>query len=273
MWTSGISCALLLVAIATAGNAMDAMTPMLDPEQQNVLHLQAGESAGADLIDTHYYVALRLVEDGEDPDADLRLVTGDGEKEVEGSAPTSLHVDRQLSADGPIYRPVKVFIVSETGSYTLHNEGNSDLWLVDDFANEMQVFTDPTVLLMFGSCCLGLIIGIVAIVFAVLTLRNRGGDKGQKVSGIVIDGRVMTTDELYRAHREGGVQSSENTAGNAGTTDPASQVPDPFIDSPSQSNAQEPSNSPVARQSPQEVHSSGEGAAERDENWRSWDEG
>ena len=79
MWTSGVSCALLLVAIATTGSAMDAMNPMLDPEQEHVFHLQGGEMESGELVDTHYYVALRIVVEGEDsPAANLRLVTDDG---------------------------------------------------------------------------------------------------------------------------------------------------------------------------------------------------
>lgn len=265
MWTSGVSCALLLVAIATAGNAMDAMRPMLDPEQENVMRLDPGESGGAELIDSHYYVALRIVTDGEDPDADLRLVSGNGENEIEGDAPGSLHVDRQLDAEGPIYRPVRVFIVPESGDYTLHNEGDSDLWLVDDLANEMQVFTDPTVLVMFGSCCLGLIVGLVAIVFAILTLRNRSPEQ-KKISGIVIDGRVMTTDEVYRAHQEGESQSAEQSVQvihSAGES-----VPDPFIDSTKSTPSAIPDTQPV--KSPESANDT---SAADGEKWRSWDEG
>lgn len=235
---------------------MSAMTPMLDPEQENVMRLDAGESEGAKLIDTHYYVALRVVTDGEDPTSDLRLVSGDGENEIEGSAPTGLHVDRQLSADGPIYRPVRIFIVPETGDYTLHNEGNSQLWLVDDYANEIQVFTNPVVLAMFGSCCLGLIVGIVAIVFGILTWRNRTQPDSKKVSGIVIDGRVMTTDELYRAQRGDTIDSS-NAA-------PQPSVPDPFL-----------SEQSVSETRPAAPPSSGAESAdsEASEDWRGWDEG
>ena len=266
MWTSGISCVLLLVAIATAGNAFDAMRPMLDPEQENVMRLDPGESQGAELIRSHYYVALRVVTDGQDPAADLRMVSGNGEDVIEGTAPNSrLHVDRQPDADGPIYRPVRVFIVPESGSYTLHNEGDSELWLVDDYANQLQVFTNPTVLVMFGSCCLGLIVGLVAIVFAILTLRNRSPEQ-KKVSGIVINGRVMTTDELYQAQREGD-SSSEGESGQV-IQRPTDSVPDPFIDSTESTQSGSPDS-----QSAKSQESTNDTTTEGEDKWRSWDEG
>lgn len=238
---------------------MDAMTPMLDPEQEHVFHLQGGEMESGELIDTHYYVALRIVVEGEDPPAaNLRLVTDDGEKEIEGEAPNALHVDRQLSADGPTYRPVRVFIIPNTGDYTLHNEGNSELWLVDDFANEMQVFSEPSVLVMFGSCCLGLIVGLVAIVFAILTLKNRDSGDGKQVSGIVIEGRVMTTDELFRAQQ----------GGDAGSNEPqrhgVDKVPDPFTGSQDSQPEQESARISDASQ---------EASEQGSDKWRSWDEG
>lgn len=239
---------------------MDAMTPMLDPEQEHILHLQGGEMESGKLIDTHYYVALRIVVEGEDsPAADLRLVTDDdGEKEIEGEAPSALHVDRQLSADGPTYRPVRVFTVPDTGDYTLHNEGNSELWLVDDFANEMQVFSEPSVLVMFGSCCLGLIIGLVAIVFTILTLKNRDSKDGKQVSGIVIEGRVMTTDELYRA-QQAGIEGSSESQGHE--TD---RIPDPFTGS---------QDSQPERELNRTSGTSPEASDKDSDKWRSWDEG
>jgi hypothetical protein len=200
---------------------MDEMIPLLDPEQENVARLESGESIVVELDKNRYYVALRTLEDGKEPESEARLIDTNGE-EIEGKAPTSLHVDRVLEEDGPKYRPVWTYYLDDSANYTLHNDGNSALWLVDDAAAEKEIFTNPVVLLMFSTCCFGLIIGLLAIIFAIISTRQNPRKEEKVVSGLVIDGRVMTTDELYR------MQKGEEVSDSSFTQE---KVADPFVSS------------------------------------------
>ena len=57
--------------------------------------------------------------------------------------------------------------------------------------------------------------GIIALIFAILMFQNKSNQDGKQVSGSIIDGRVMTTDELYHTYRE---QNND-----------ISDVPEPFV--------------------------------------------
>ena len=250
-WTAAISFVLLLVSLASFGPAMDKMLPLLDPEQENVAKLEEGSSISVGLTDTRYYVILRVVEDGIDPSPEVRLVDSDGE-EIQGSAPTSLHVDRELDAEGPKYRPVWVYYPQNTANYTIHNDGDNTLWLVDDAAAESEMLRNPIVLLMASTCCFGFIIGLLAIIFAIISTRQKPRKKEKIVSGLVIDERVMTTDELYR------MQKGEEVSDSSFTQE---KVADPFVSSDA---------APAAKQKiiQQDLDS------EIDETeWKEWDEG
>ena len=262
MWASGVSIALFVAFILVMPEAMDEMGSVLDPEKQNVARLESGESAAIDLLDSHYYVALRVVEDGADPSADLRLVDEDGETEIEGDAPHFLHTDRLIEENGPTYRPVRAFIVQDSASYTLHNEGDSTLWLVDDYTSQIEIISNPTILAMFGSCCFSLIAGLISIIFATLAFRSRSKAPKQEVRGIVIEGRVMTTDELYRTQQKTESGSDEN--GIAQAQRPSSNVPDPFVGQSDEVVSQTPTKSDSS------TNKDGEQGGE---SWRGWDEG
>ncbi len=262
MWASGVSIALFVAFILVMPEAMEEMGSVLDPEKQNVARLESGESAAIDLLDSHYYVALRVVEDGADPSADLRLVDEGGETEIEGDAPHFLHTDRLIEENGPTYRPVRAFIVQDSASYTLHNEGDSTLWLVDDYTSEMEIISNPTILAMFGTCCFGLIAGLIAIIFAILAFRSRSKAPKQQVSGVVIEGRVMTTDELFRAQQQN--DSGADEAGIAQAQRQSSNVPDPFVGQPAEVASQPPNNTD------QSTNKDGEQGGE---SWKGWDEG
>ena len=263
MWASGVSFALLVAFILFMPDGMEEMGSILDPEKQNVVRLEAGESAAIDLVDSHYYVALRVVGDGDDPSADLRLVDDGGETEIEGDVPHKiLHADRLIDENGPTYRPVRIFIVPDSASYTIHNEGDSTLWLVDDYASEIEIISNPTILAMFGSCCFSLIAGLIAIIFATLAFRSRSKAPKQQVSGVVIEGRVMTTDELFRAQQQN--ESGADEVGIAQAQRPSSNIPDPFVGQSSE----------VASLPPNKTDSStSKDGDQGGGSWRGWDEG
>ena len=262
MWASGVSIALFVAFILVMPEAMEEMGSVLDPEKQNVARLESGERAAIDLLDSHYYVALRVVEDGANPSADLRLVDEGGETEIEGDAPHFLHTDRLIEENGPTYRPVRAFIVQDSASYTLHNEGDSTLWLVDDYSSEMEIISNPTILAMFGTCCFGLIAGLIAIIFAILAFRSRSNAPQQQVKGIVIEGRVMTTDELYRSQQQ--TESGADESGITQAQNQSSSVPDPFVGQPAEVASQPPNNTD------QSTNKDGEQGGE---SWKGWDEG
>ena len=245
-WATAISILLLIAFMAILPSAVDKMEPMLDPEQQNVSRLEGGESVSVDLDGSHVYVALRLAEDGQNPAAELRMIAEDGE-EFSGDGPTWAHVDRLVN--GTTYSPVRVFSPPSSDTYTLHNDGSSTLWLVDDSASELKVLTDPVVLAMFGACCLGVISGIIAMVFAFLMLRHKSKGDGTPVSGLIIDGRVMTTDELYHVHQQ---------------QDAVSDVPDPFVETTNSTQIIPPITNDSVSQDAEE---------ESDEDWKGWDKG
>ena len=262
MWASGVSFALLVAFILFMPDGMEEMGSILDPEKENVVRLEAGESAAIDLVDSHYYAALRVVGNGDDPSADLRLVDDGGETEIEGGAPGWLDTDRLIEENGPTYRPIRAFVIPDSASYTLHNEGDSTLWLVDDYASEMEIISNLTILAMFGSCCFSLIAGLIAIIFATLAFRSRSKAPKQQVSGVVIEGRVMTTDELFRAQQQ--TESGADEAGIAQAQHPSPNVPDPFVGQSTE----------VASQPPKKTDSStSKDGDQGGESWRGWDEG
>ena len=249
-WSSAISVLLLITFMAVLPGTYEKMEPMLDPEQQNVARLEAGESASVDFVGGHVYVALRVSEDGNDPVAELRLFDEENQ-EFSGDSPTRLHVERFVN--GTSYAPVRVFCFPngcDSGTYTLHNEGDSVLWLVDDSASDFEFFTEPLVLATFATCCLGVMSGIIALIFAILMFQNKSNQDGKQVSGLIIDGRVMTTDELYRAHQE---QNKE-----------ISDVPDPFVRSSANNQAIEP----ISDENDLQI-----GEEEGADAWKGWDEG
>jgi hypothetical protein len=115
---------------------------------------------------------------------------------------------------------------------------------------------------MFGSCCFSLIAGLIAIIFATLAFRSRSKAPKQEVRGIVIEGRVMTTDELYRTQQKIESGADENGITQAQRQSP--NVPDPFVGQSAE----------VVSQTPNKSESSTNKDGEKDgESWKGWDEG
>ena len=81
-------------------------------------------------------------------------------------------------------------------------------------------------------------------------LQNKSKDEGRKPSGLIIDGKVMTTDELYRSQNQ---KISSN-----------SDVPNPFIGT---ENNDEEKVSKISKPEPEESYESSNDA------WKGWDEG
>ena len=231
---AGASLLLILIGGVSYYNAMPAMFDELDPTQRHLLELEPGESGEVDLDQLGEYVALRVT--GEDSQAaELRLINAIGSEES-GSAPTGLDLERP-GEDGTLYVPVRVFRSAQAGDYTLHNDGNTTLWFVDDISAQKALFGNGWFVMMFFGCCLGIPLGVVALI---LVLAGRGQRK--KAGGPVVmskEGRLPTTDELYRQYR--GLPEEEES------------IADPF-----------PGQTKVGEESPQ---------TEGDRDWQGWDEG
>ncbi len=233
---SGASLLLVLIGVVSYYNAMPVMFEELDPSQRHLLELETGESGEVNLDQLGEYVALRVT--GEDSQsAEIRLIDAIGSEES-GSAPTRLDLERP-GEDGTLYVPVRVFRSAQAGDYTLHNDGNTTLWFVDDVSAQKALFGNGWFVMMFFGCCLGIPLGVVALI---LILAGRGGRT--KAGGPVVmskEGRLPTTDELYRQYR--GLPETETEE----------MVADPF-----------PGQTKVTKKSQQ---------AEGDRDWRGWDEG
>ena len=244
-WSSAISVLFFVSFILIWVNVEDSLESVMDPEQQNVARLNPGTNTSIDLIENHVYIALRLEEQNEG--ADLRLISEDG-GEIIGKEPNWMQVDR--SVGDLIYSPVRELQPTESGIYSLYNDGDSTLWLVDETASSIEWVSNPSVLGLLTTCCFGVISGFIALIFAILMLGNRSSKDGKQVSGLVIDGKVMTTDELYRAYRE----QNNDTSG----------VPEPFVTNPSmKQNIQSDSD-----ESDSQI-----GEGDSDDDWKGWDEG
>lgn len=233
---SGASLLLVLIGVVSYYNAMPVMSDELDPAQRHLLELEAGESEEVTLELFGEYVALRVTE-GDSQTAELRLIDAIGSEES-GSAPTGLDVDRP-GEDGTLYAPVRVFRSAQAGDYTLHNDGNTTLWFVDDVSAQKALFGSGWFVMMFFGCCLGLPLGVIALILA---LAGRGQRK--KSGGPVVmskEGRLPTTDELYRQYR--GLPEVEEEE----------SIADPF-----------PGQTTVGEESHQ---------TEGDRDWQGWDEG
>ena len=233
---SGASLLLVLIGVVSYYNAMPVMFDELDPAQRHLLELEAGESEEVTLELFGEYVALRVTE-GDSQTAELRLIDAIGSEES-GSAPTGLDVDR-LGEDETLYTSVRVFRSAQAGDYTLHNDGNTTLWFVDDVSAQKALFGSGWFVMMFFGCCLGLPLGVIALILA---LAGRGQRK--KSGGPVVmskEGRLPTTDELYRQYR--GLPEVEEEE----------SIADPF-----------PGQTTVGEESHQ---------TEGDRDWQGWDEG
>jgi hypothetical protein len=239
LWTkrlSGASLLLVLIGVVSYYNAMPVMFDELDPSQRHLLELEPGESGEVNLDQLGEYVALRVTREDSQV-AELRLIDAIGSEES-GSGPTRLDLERP-GEDGTLYTPVRVFRSAQPGDYTLHNDGNTTLWFVDDVSAQKALFGNGWFVVMFFGCCLGIPLGVVALI---LVIAGRGQRK--KAGEPVVmskEGRLPTTDELYRQYR--GLPEVEDEQ----------PIADPF-----------PGQTKVVEESQQ---------AEGNRDWQGWDEG
>ena len=244
---SVISFFLLLTATIAWSSASEESEKYLDPAQFNEAVVAPGESISVNISSTSIigqreYLVMRIVEDGS-PMPDVRLILDS--QDCEWIEPGFLHVDRQVAADSPQFRTVRVFIPEESGTYVLYNDAEEgNLWLVDDIkAQTMILESSPvTILVMVTGCCIGGPFGIIGMILALI-----GWRRNSVSAGVNMQAPLMTTDDIYKSlHRE---QSLEVEA---------DLVPSPFTDVEEKQG--------FGKVAELEDH-------EEDGNWENWDNG
>ena len=205
--STGSSFILLVVAIIAV---IQIYPSLLFDSDDYVVKLEPGDSADFELADGTILTALRV---------------------NEGSNPPAA-----LSLEQTIYSPVRVFDSIDIGAYTLHNDDESSiLWLVDDGAMVDEVYKDPWLYLFYIGCCLGMPVGLVGLILAVMVWTDKRKLPDQFV--LIDDGRVVISEmdgmELVREQ--------------------PTDVPGPFVDSPAEEIEYQPEES--------------------DKRWIEWDDG
>lgn len=244
---------LLLVGVAAYASSYEELARLMDPEENNLADLHSGESAQIEISGGSQIAALRLINESSTENPQVRLIGVDGEEE--GREPNLLDTKWISEDSGRIYEAVRIYEPGLTGTFTIHNDAEQRLIVVDNAELQSKLLAEPLLLLMMISCCGGLTATLAAIILFFLQLRNRG-ETEQKVSGLVVDGQVMTTNELYRMQRGGAKEETGESA-----------VADPFVDRESKTTRQE-----KITDSKEESTDSAKIDSDSVE-WRSWDEG
>ncbi|HIL49614.1 MAG TPA: hypothetical protein EYG23_00995 [Candidatus Poseidoniales archaeon] len=244
---------LLLVGVAAYASSYDELARLMNPEENNLADLHSGESAQIEISGGSQIAALRLINESSTENPQVRLVGVDGEEE--GREPNLLDTKWISEDGGRIYEAVRIYEPGLTGTFTIHNDAEQRLIVVDNAELQSKLLAEPLLLLMMISCCGGLSATLAAIILFFLQLRNRS-ETEQKVSGLVVDGQVMTTNELYRMQRGGAKEEPVDSA-----------VADPFVDRESKTTRQE--------EIPDSKEESADSAKIDSDSveWRSWDEG
>jgi hypothetical protein len=184
------------------------------------------------------------VTDGDTPTAELRLIDQSG-NEIIGRAPGILDSDRPGSDSETFYAPVRIFDVVGSGTYTLHNDAEElHLWLVDDGNLAAQIDGNPWLYLFYIGCCLGLPLGLIGLILAVMVWSDKRKAPDQYV--VIQDGSVILTDV-------DSIQTMQTQEGSIIETGVVGGVPGPFIG--------EESSVQKAK------------VEEAEQEWKKWDEG
>ena len=190
-WTTGSSLLLLVLAVVSMVQVYPLLVSTFDPESNYVVKMEAEEEKGFVLEGPTVLTALRVT-DGDTPTAELRLIDQSG-NEIIGRAPGILDSDRPGSDSETFYAPVRIFDAVESGTYTLHNDAEeSRLWLVDDGNLAAQIDDNPWLYMFYIGCCLGLPLGLIGLVLAVMVWSDKRKAPDQYV--VIQDGSVILTD-------------------------------------------------------------------------------
>jgi len=234
--TTASSAALLLMAVISLWQVFDDYNDLYNPESNNLVKLEPGDSITFEIENSMLVTALRVSDDGS-PDAELTLTDREG-NEVLGRGAGAFEFDRYDQPNETAFSIVRVF-ENIGGEYTLENWGSSTLWLVDDEESANELSGIVWTYLFYIGCCLGSPIGLVGLVLAIMVWTDKRKMPDQFV--LIEDGRVIIGNS--QSDLEGDRELSE--------------APNPFSDT----NRQPPS---ITTDPPDE---------EDRGSWKSWDEG
>jgi len=249
---TAISLVLILVFVASywksTENIIDKMD--IDNEENYIIKLEAGEQGNVDLSTIGYYMALRI--DGNESSPELKLTDIEG-VEIEGQKPGLIEsINKRPDSQGNlIYDPIRVFEIRDDGEYSIVNEGNTTLWLIDDLKIQSSLLSDGWILISMISCCLGFPLGIITLIGA-LILWRRGKRLPEK--NIIIRENIMTTDELFKKNNLDGEK----------------EIPEPFISS---ENIKMESPKEKYHVVPELKNEEVDSSKEESDRWKIWDEG
>jgi hypothetical protein len=246
-----VSLVLILLGVASywkSAESWDKKTN-LDNEENYLIKLEAGEQGGVDLSTIGYYVAFRI--NGTDSSPELKLTDNDG-VEIEGEEPGWIYSINYPDSQGNlIYVPIRVFEIKDTGEYNILNEGNTTLWLIDNFEMQLNLLSDGWMIISLISCCLGFPLGIITLIGGLILWRRNRQFPEKK---IIIQRNIMTTDELFKKHNMGSLK----------------EIPEPFISTENIEPAVLKEKFDVVSEIKNEEKDSLEDELE---NWKKWDDG
>ena len=231
--TTASSAVLLLMAVISLWQVFDDYNDLYNPESNNLVKLEPGDSITFEIENSMLVSALRVSDDGS-PEAELTLTDGEG-NEVPGRGARAFEFDRYDQPNETAFSIVRVF-ENIGGEYTLENWGSSTLWLVDDEESANELSGIVWTYLFYIGCCLGSPIGIVGFVLAIMVWSDKRKMPDQFV--IIEDGSVII----------------QNIQAEIEDSQKPSETPDPFLD--------------INRQSPAESPNEDDS-----DSWKSWDEG
>jgi len=231
--STATSAVLLLVAVISLWQVSDEFLESYDPEVSNLIKLGPGESGSVEIEESSLVSALRVSDSGT-PESELTLLDDSG-AEVSGREPMWSEPNRIGSDEKTVYSPVRVF-EDLKGSYTLQNQGDSDLWLVDDEVSANKMLGNLWMYLFYIGCCIGSPVGLIGIILAIMVWTDKRKLPDQFV--IINNGSVIMDE----------VQNEVSVVEDVGV------APSPF--------------SSDEGQTPENPHED-----EVDETWKKWDEG
>ena len=228
---------LILVFLYSYWQVAGTYEDNIDPEQNSLIILNGGESGDFSVEqEVNMFVAIRIADVGKQ-ESDLTLIDSAG-IEILGKTPSWWQEERPSSNTEVNYVAVRVFENLDAGTYTLHNHHESDkLWLVDDLEG---LGDNPWTYATAISCCFAIPLGLIGMVLAIMVWSDKRKSPDQFV--IIQDGSVIigeNTNIELELHEE--------------NTQEIDSIPEPFVS-----------------ETPPKVH---EETAQKEENWKSWDEG
>lgn len=206
-WSAFISFLLLLIGTIGVILIDTDEYEFFDPSLSNMVELEPRTSELVELESSKIYIALRI--DNSDSNAQLKLINESGIR-FDGRSANWLDLPR-TGLDDTVYNTVRVFEITKEGSYSIYNEGNNTLWLVDETANQNELFKQKSILIVTLSCCLGVPIGIVALLLTIIGWRRNKKN---------IKFKIISSSDIEIQNKDADIKIITSM----------NKVPDPFVE-------------------------------------------